>query len=201
MNNLNGKEKNNLVQRIMERLKVIFQRFRLIKTLPSLFLVISLAFAPFTISCSNNVNDLGTSPAKYEAAVENIIRRLLSLDKKPLIMYYHAATPYTPDDGTQWPVVVSAEARRSWDSQESKKADIDAICAKYGVPTIDYLSFFRENTNDARDEIMTTLYKKDNVHPKEAGYQLMGTFSTCEFDANPAKYFVKHNWHEDLSSF
>ena len=79
MNNLNGKEKNNLVQRIMERLKVIFQRFRLIKTLPSLFLVISLAFAPFTISCSNNVNDLGTNPPSQEQEESEYSQLLLNV--------------------------------------------------------------------------------------------------------------------------
>lgn len=136
-----------------------------------------------------NVNNYNTDSTKEDVeSVEAIVRNLLKLEKVPTIIYYHAYSPYTPDD--TYPVKV--QTNRTNETQQKHRDDIDALLEKYNIASLDYISYFLDYTDGCKAENMTELYNEGNVHPKTAGYKLMGTYATGEFALAPENFFKRN---------
>ena len=147
-----------------------------------------------------NVNNYNSSSTKASVeSVETIVRSLLKLKKVPTIIYYHAYSPYTPaDTGVTYPV--SVQTNRPNEVQMKHRDDIDALLAEYNIASLDYISYFLDLTKDCTDEVMTEYYRENNVHPKAAGYRLMGTYATAEFSIDPSAYFVRNALKAEANS-
>ncbi len=139
-----------------------------------------------------NVNNYNSSSTKSAVeSVEAIVRSLLKLEKVPTIIYYHAYSPYTPEDpDVTYPVTV--QTNRPNEVQEKHRDDIDALLAEYNIASLDYITYFRDLTKDCTDEIMTDYYNANNVHPKTAGYKLMGDYATAEFFIDASAFFKRN---------
>ncbi len=126
------------------------------------------------------VNDRYFTEAKFRADMEGIARELIKLPHQPVIVYNPPAV-YLESDSYNYP------SNTYWTEE---------IADHYGITTVNYYDYIQErisNGDFADVKAFTEIYTTDNVHPNDAGYELMAEhlISAIEDGSAYKKYELK----------
>lgn len=118
----------------------------------------------------------GDSSKNAAADMENLVRRLLRLEKQPVIIITITPSPFI-DQTLKNKIIAKNEE----------------IAKKYGIGIADINSWFAAESNNFENlEPLREYYDVDaqNVHPYSTGYVQFGKIVTDALNANPTDYFV-----------
>ncbi len=151
-----------------------------------------LAHNPDIVFLEYAVNDAPNH--HYTVYYEGIIRRLLRLEKQPVIIALYSAIDHPGSPATEIRYTDScAVGSRNW--QKSAKVEETKVAQHYGIGEIDFDAEM-ERIYGTGVQVLPK-YFTDNVHYNNEGHALCAEFILDTIKANPAGYFKKVNTEKE----